>query len=200
MTYGVSLARQTYNFFASVGFGFVLGIVYDLFFVIRNILAKRRWVTVLCDSVFVLISSVLSFLLLLVITDGQIRAYVILGEIAGFAVYYFSLGVFIVRICERIAFVLKKIFDFFKRIFIFVFKVISFPFRWIFSVFARLFKKIYEKSRKNAKKMVKKSKYHLHVDNTLLYNQRVYKGSVAHGDLKKKGRNGYRGKQKHKSE
>ena len=197
MSYGISLARQTYNFFASVGFGFALGIVYDLFFVIRNILAKRKWVTFFCDSIFALASSALSFLLLLVITDGQIRAYVIFGEATGFAVYYFSLGVFIVRICEKIALAVRRVYGFFRRLFICVMKVVSYPFRLIFSVFARLFKKIYEKTRKNAKKMLKKSKYHLHIDNTLLYNHRVYKGSVAHSDLKKKGRNGYRGKQKH---
>ncbi len=201
MTYGVSLARQTYNFFVSVGFGFALGIVYDVFFIIRNTLSKRKWVTVACDSVFTVLASVLSFLLLLVITDGQVRAYVIFGELTGFFIYYFSLGVFIVRLCDRITRVIRTVYLFFKKIILSVFKVISFPFIKIFSFFRRIFKKIYEKSRKNVKKIVKKSKYHLQVDGALLYNQRVYKGSVAKGDTRyRKGRKKYRDKKASKKE
>lgn len=201
MTYGVSLARQTYSFFVSVGFGFALGIVYDIFFIIRNTLAKRKWVTVLCDAVFIITASVLSFLLLLIVTDGVVRAYAVFGELFGFFVYYFSLGVFIVKICEKMTAVIKAVFSFFKKVFISVFKVIFYPFRKIFLIFARFFKKIYEKSRKNVKKIVKKSKYHLQIDNTLLYNQRVYKGSSAQRNTRyRKGRKNYRGKKAGKKE
>lgn len=201
MTYGISLAKQTYNFFVSVGFGFALGIVYDIFFIIRNLVSRFRWVTVLCDCLFTVCASVLSFLLLLIITDGQIRAYVILGELIGFFVYYFSLGVFIVRICDRITRFLKAVFAFFKKIFIFIFRVVSYPFRKIFAFFRRIFKKIYEKMQKNTKKIVKKSKYHLKVDNALLYNQRVYKGSSAQRDTRyRKGRKKNRGEETGKKE
>lgn len=201
MTYGVSLAKQTYNFFVSVGFGFALGIVYDFFFIIRNLVSKRKWVTFVCDTLFTVLASVMSFLLLLIITDGQIRAYVILGEIIGFFVYYFSLGVFIVKLCERITRIIRSVFAFFKRILLFIFKVIFAPFRFIFSFFGRFFKKIYEKTRKNAKKVAKKSKFLLQVDNALLYNQRVYKGSLAsRGTRYRKGRKFYRGKKAGKKE
>lgn len=201
MTYGVSLAKQTYSFFVSVGFGFALGIVYDIFFIIRNTLSKRKWVTLVCDAVFTVSASVLSFLLLLVVTDGQVRAYAIFGELLGFFVYYFSLGVFIVKICEKITRVFKAVFSFFKRILISVLKVILFPFKKIFSIIAGFCKKIYEKSRKNVKKVVKKSKYHLQVDSTLLYNQRVYKGKVVNQDTRyRKGRKKNRDKKSRKKE
>ncbi|MBE6835236.1 MAG: hypothetical protein E7515_03175 [Ruminococcaceae bacterium] len=201
MTYGVSLAKQTYNFFVSVGFGFALGIVYDVFFIIRNLISKRKWVTVVCDVIFTLFSSLMSFLLLLSVTDGQIRFYVILGELIGFFVYYFSLGVFIVKICEKITAVLKKLFAVVKRFFLFVFRVISFPFRKLFKLLKGIFKKIYEKTLKNTKKIVKKSKYHLQVDTALLYNQRVYKGNVAQSNTRyRKGRKNYRGEESGKTE
>ena len=201
MTYGVSLARQTYAFFVSVGFGFALGIVYDIFFVIRNTLSKRRWITLVCDIVFTVSASVLSFLLLLVITDGLVRGYAVIGELLGFFVYYFSLGVFIVKICGKITDILRVVFRFFKRIIVSVFKAVLFPFRKIFAFFSGFFKKMYEKSRKNVKKIVKKSKYYLQVDNTLLYNQRVYKGNAAHcGTRYRKGRKNYRGKKANKNE
>ncbi|MCR4564139.1 MAG: spore cortex biosynthesis protein YabQ [Clostridiales bacterium] len=195
MTYGVSLAKQTCNFFIAVGTGFAIGIVYDFFFIIRNLISKRKWVTFICDALFTVSASLLSFLLLLIITDGQIRAYVIFGEAIGFFVYYFSLGVFIVRLCDKITRILKRFFAFLKRILLFIFKVVSYPFRKLYAVFSSFFKKIYEKMRKNAKKVVKKSKFLLQVDTALLYNQRVYKGSLAQRDTRyRKGRNKNRGK------
>jgi hypothetical protein len=143
----------------------------------------------------------MSFLLLLSVTDGQIRFYVILGELIGFFVYYFSLGVFIVKICEKITAVLKKLFAVVKRFFLFVFRVISFPFRKLFKLLKGIFKKIYEKTLKNTKKIVKKSKYHLQVDTALLYNQRVYKGNVAQSNTRyRKGRKNYRGEESGKTE
>ena len=201
MTYGISLARQTYTFFVSVGFGFLLGVVYDVFFLIRNLISKRRWVTFICDAVFTVSASVMSFLLLLIITDGRIRAYVLFGEAVGFLVYYFSLGVFIVKLCEKITRIIRSVFAFFKRILLFIFKVISWPFRKLFVIFSTFFKKIYEKTCKKAKKMVKKSKFLLQVDTALLYNQRVYKGSLARRDTRyRKGRNNHRGEKAGKKE
>ncbi len=201
MTYGISLAKQTYNFFVSVGFGFALGIVYDIFFIIRNLVSRFRWVTVLCDCLFTVCASALSFLLLLIITDGQVRAYVIFGEFIGFFVYYFSLGVFIVRICDKITRFLKALFGLLKKIILFIFSVLFYPFRKIFAFLTQFSKKIYEKMQKNAKKIVKKSKYHLKVDNALLYNQRVYKGSSAQRNARyRKGRKKNRGKETGKKE
>jgi len=189
MSYSLSAVKQTYNFFVSFGFGFVLGIVYDLFFIIRNLILKNRVVTFICDALFVFTASVSGFLLLLVITDGQVRAYVIVGELLGFFVYYFSLGVVIVRVCDVINRIIRRIFALIKKLFSFIFKIISFPFRMIFKFFARILKKMYEILRKMLKKTVKKSKYHLQVDSALLYNHRVYReGSPSQTTSHTKGR------------
>ena len=200
MTYGLSLTRQVQNFLISFGFGFLLGIVYDLFFVVRNLISKKKAVAIICDTLFILLASLLSFLLLLVITDGQIRGYILLGELLGFLIYYFSLGVFVVKLLEEAVSIIKKILLFFKRIFIAIFKVISYPFRVVFSFFSNIFRRIHEKTRIFLKKTAKKSKYHLKVDSTLLYNQKVYRGSMRKNNPNKKGRRKYRGKNAGKKE
>ena len=201
MTYGLTLAKQTQNFFVAFGFGFLLGILYDVFFIIRSAVSGRRVVTFICDSLFVAAASVLSFTLLLVITDGQIRFYVLLGEALGFTVYYLSLGAFTVRVSEKIIAFFKKLCRFLMRIFIRIFKVVSYPFRCVFSILGKFFKKIRVFLRKIMKKSLKKSKNHLHFGYNMLYTQRVYRG-ILRPDASnyRKGRLLHSGKQADKKE
>ena len=196
MTYGLSLAKQTENFLFAFGFGFVLGIIYDFLFVIRSSASKRKTVTVICDVIFIFVSSFLSFFLLLIISDGQIRFYILLGELLGFAVYYFSVGVFIAGALRKTVGFFKRIFGIIKKSTVAVFKVILRPFFSIFHQFLLFLVKIGEKMRKNAKRYVKNSKYHLQVDNVLLYNLKEYKSKNRKVSLRenKKGRKNTREK------
>ena len=201
MTYGLSLAAQTKNFFVSFGFGFLLGILYDFFFVIRSLISKRKAVTVVCDILFTALATLMSFTLLLVITDGQIRFYALLGEAAGFFVYYLSLGVFVFKTSEKAVLAIRKICRFLSKIFISVFKVISYPFRVIFAFFGKNLKKIRIFLRKILKKSLKKSKYYLRFGNNMLYNQRAYRGILRPNMSKKrKGSKKHSGKRKDKKE
>jgi spore cortex biosynthesis protein YabQ len=201
MTYSLSLAKQTQNFFAAFGFGFILGILYDFFFVIRSLISKRKAATFICDLAFVVLAALMSFMLLLVITDGQLRFYVLAGELLGFFVYYLSFGVFVIRISEKIIAFIRKICLKLKRLLVSVFRIISYPFRAIFSVFCKIFKKIRIFLRKTLKKTLKKVKYHLRFENNMLYNQKVYRGSLPQNPKKHtKGRVRHSGKQKVKKE
>lgn len=163
MTYGFSLARQTQSFLVSFGFGFILGILYDIFFIVRLLISKSKTALIISDMLYVAVASVLSFSMFLVVTDGEVRMYVIFGELLGFLVYYFSAGVFVNRVSE-------KIITFLRRFFTSLFKIISAPFKWIFRFTHKIFAKTGVKIRKMAKKTAKKSKFCLQVHNVLLYN------------------------------
>jgi len=166
MEYIVSLSSQTKNFLFSLGFGVLIGVLYDVLRVIRMSISQSKKALYITDFIFVFVSSVATFLFCLTVTDGQLRFYVLFGEALGFFIYYFSFGVIAVKFSAR---TVEKIKAFFKKIF----RFISAPFRKIFAGVSSFAKKASAKSRKSLKKSVKNAKILLSSDKSLLYNLNV---------------------------
>lgn len=166
--YGLSLATQTKNLLLSLGFGFIMGIFYDLFRIIRISISKGKVATVISDILYCIFLCFCLFLFCLTINEGEIRFYLLAGAGAGFCVYYFSLGVIIFSFSEKLILFIKS---FIKTIL----NASSFPFTFAFGKLRNLFNKIFTKSRKNKKNIENKSKFHLKVNKLLLYNLFVKK-------------------------
>ena len=161
--YGLSLATQTKNFLLSLGFGFIMGIFYDLFRIIRISISKGKIATVISDILYCVFLCFALMLFCLTVNEGEIRLYLLLGSLAGFFVYYFSLGAIIFSFSEKLITNVKKIIKS-------IFNVICFPFRFIFGKLRKLFNNLSAKSRKNTKNIKNKSKFLLKVNKLLLYN------------------------------
>ncbi|MDR1463778.1 MAG: spore cortex biosynthesis protein YabQ [Oscillospiraceae bacterium] len=137
-----SMADQTRVFLYAFGFGFALGILYDLFRVVRLLLARGRWYLLAQDIFYFLCCTVLSFFFFLAVSDGGWRSYGVGGEILGWLVYYFSLGTVALRASE---WTVRAV----RRAVLAVVWVISLPFRWA----AKLFRRFYGGCRKFFKKI-----------------------------------------------
>lgn len=164
--YSLSLAEQTKGFLLSLGFGFLMGIFYDLFRIIRISISKSKEIVLVFDLLYCVFLGFCSYLFFLVVNEGDIRAFLLLGEGIGFAIYYFSLGVVVFTASEKIVNATKKII-------LKIFQVVFFPFRWTFKKLKNLLEKISKKWRKKGKKIKNKSKFHLKLHKHLLYNQSV---------------------------
>lgn len=121
MDYIVGMPRQTTNFLLSLGFGFCIGVLYDVVRTIRLIFGGGKRTVLIFDILYSAFAGLVTFIFSLVITNGMVMAYVVFGEMLGF--------------------------------------------------FKRVFGKISQKSRKKAVKAAKKSKIHLKLCGSLLYNQ-----------------------------
>lgn len=163
MEYIVSLSSQTRNFLVSLGFGLLLGIAYDLIRTIRLIISSSTKSLYVSDFLFVIFSGFATFLFCLTITNGEIRWYVLFGELLGFLVYYFSFGIIVIHFTDKIVTGVRKFF--FKAV-----SLILKPIRKLFDAFKKFFSKFAEKMHKKTKKTVKKSKFHLQINKALLYN------------------------------
>lgn len=166
--YGISLAQQTKSFLLSLGFGFIMGIFYDLFRIVRICISKGKVATVISDILYCVFLCFCTFIFCLTVNEGEVRFYLLLGAGAGFCVYYFSLGAVVFLVSE-------KIISFIKKIAKAIFHVISFPFKFIIGKFKQLFNNLSAKSRKNTKNVKNKSKFLLKVNKLLLYNLFVKK-------------------------
>lgn len=121
MEYIHGLSTQGRMFLFSLGFGFLLGILYDLFRVIRLTVSRSRGFTLFMDLLYFAFCTVLTFFFLLVLDAGRIRLYSLGGELLGFLVYYFSFGAVASRAGSRFAKAVKRLFALIFRPFVFIF-------------------------------------------------------------------------------
>jgi len=143
MVYIKGVAGQTEIFFYSLGFGFLLGILYDVFRTARLVFCRSRVFTAVADLLYFTVCGFASFLFLLAVDGGNLRFYSSSGVILGWLIYYFSLGTVAVKITCAIS-----------RFFRSIFAAISRSFKRTVKKSEKLslfFKKITRKSRKKAK-------------------------------------------------
>ncbi len=161
--YSVPHSQQLNIFLCSLGVGFLLGIVYDVLRGIRLSFSESKFLIVIFDLLYFLILSFITFIFILALNKGEVRMYIILGEIIGLLFYYFSFGIAAVKATDKIIACLKKIYSV-------VFKAVSFPFRFVKRVFMVILGKIKENLAKTRKKNEKIKKKHLQKLRIYVYN------------------------------
>mgnify|MGYP002244696904 CR=1 FL=1 len=108
--YMLTIADQTRLFLLALGLGFLLGIVYDLFRVVRMAFTMRRVGVFIQDVLFFLTCAAATFLFLLAVNQGEIRGFIIAGEGLGFLIYYFSFGLLAVRVSSFLVHAIHRLF------------------------------------------------------------------------------------------
>lgn len=100
---------QIYTFILySVFIGFGLGVVYELFRIIRRAfcIAGKRVVTdivyFICDILFFIIAAIVSAIFIFYVNNGRIRGIALFGSFAGFVLYYNTLGRLVSMITDLI--------------------------------------------------------------------------------------------------
>lgn len=167
MTYLVGIPQQAKIFAYAVGFGFLIGILYDVFRTLRLLFGgSQKKAFLISDILYALVAAFLTFLFALTLLNGSIRAYVLFGELMGFLIYYVSFGAFVVRLTDKIA-------SFLRRVFARIFQCIAKPFLALRKILKQFYTKNVQKAQKKAKFSAKKSKFHLKSIKDLLYNQHV---------------------------
>lgn len=159
MEYIQGLSVQTRIFFYALGFGFLLGILYDVFRTVRMIVSDSKGFVLFMDLLYFAVCAFLLFCFNLVTDSGHVRFYTAVGEILGWLIYYFSFGAIAIRVGNAVT-------AFVKRMFSAVFRPVS-----------RLYGKIRQKMRRSVssgKKIIrkndKKTKFFLQKYKVMVYN------------------------------
>ncbi len=163
MDYIQGLSAQTEIFLLSLGFGFLLGILYDIFRTLRLVISRSPSFTVFMDILYFVLCAFLIFCFNLVIDSGKIRLYVLLGDLLGWMIYYFSFGEISIRISNMSVLLVRK-----------VFRVIFKPFSKLKSRIKRKNRKFVVFSKKILRKFNKKLKFHLQKHKGMVYNFNGY--------------------------
>lgn len=160
MVYIQGLAAQTRIFFYSVGFGFLLGILYDVFRTFRLVISKSKILAFVTDIVYFSLGSFLTFCFIMVVDSGKVRLYVFFGEILGWLIWYFSFGAVALRFTNAVTRLFRRL--------------ISEPLKRILRKFSRKFGKFASNSKKIIRKTDKKVKFSLQKHSGIVYNLYSY--------------------------
>ena len=152
---GFTNERQLYELFLSCGLGFLLGLYYDCFRLLRRFSRVPKFGVFLLDILFFATAAVSVFLFSLAMTEGEVRGYSLAGCMIGFFAYRCTVGRLLLRSLNVVMRTLRRIFS-----------VVVKPFAWLFGKVRKFYKKIAKKSEKFFKKVLQPVR-------GLLYNHRV---------------------------
>jgi len=158
-----SIYDQIIAFAVTIAIGFLAGILFDVYRIIRGLWQPKRIGTFIGDVIFWFIMTCLVFILLLLGNWGELRIYVFIGITTGYFLYlkYFS---------KKVQRLIRKIFIFTFKLFRYLWTGFIWPFKIIYRVllipvgiiaagFAginKTIKNIYIKSFKKCKRRIKK--------------------------------------------
>lgn len=94
--------KELWIFGYSCLLGVGLGILYDVFRIIRMLINTRNITIFLQDIIYFIVSGFVTFLFVLGINEGQSRFYILAGEGIGWIAYHITLGEKIYHCSENI--------------------------------------------------------------------------------------------------
>lgn len=160
--YSVPQSEQLTCFLFSLGMGFLLGILYDVLRAIRLSFTKSKIALIIFDVLYFVLFGILTFLFILAFNKGEVRFYIIAGELLGAFFYYIAFGIAVIKFTDKVVIFLQKV----RSV---ILKAITFPFRLlkrlllcILKPFFKLLQKTEKKSAKIRKKLLPKLRLYVY--------------------------------------
>lgn len=139
-------------FVSSIVIGILFAIVFDVLRVIRIIFPHKSWMVFIEDMFFMLFCGFWFFIFSMTSARGQLRAFLLAGNLLGFFLYIFTVGELVRRLVTKTR---EAIIAFLKRVYNLLVRCI---FRPIFLKVAPPIRKLFEKRRRIRKKSEKSAK------------------------------------------
>ena len=160
---GITLTGQSTVFLLSCCFGVILGALYDLFRIFRLAIPCNKFIIFIQDIIFWVICTALTFAFMLITSSGQIRGFIIFGELLGAVIYYCTIGILVMKSSKFIIRIVKIVIKF-------IFKLLIFPFRQIWKLIRPILGGFKRKSKKTSKNIYNNAKIHLKQYRLMVYN------------------------------
>lgn len=154
-------------FFESCALGFLLGALYDAFRILRISFPNGRILVFLEDVLYFASVTVASFTFIVVQSSGVLRAFLILGELLGAILYFFSLSILVMNAAHLIIRFIKALLRFLYRV---TLRPVIRLCCWIGRMLKRLALSCAHRCKKIAVKFSRKRKKHLKHKAKIVYN------------------------------
>lgn len=114
--------------------GALIGLLFDIFRILRKSFKTADIITTIEDIIFWIITGIIILYSVFVFNNGEIRFFMFIGIFLGVGLYMLLLSNYIIKASVAIITVIKKIV-------VFVFKIIIFPIQCIYKITKKLLKK-----------------------------------------------------------
>ena len=158
---------QTMIFLRALAVGAVLGVVYDLFRIFRMTVRCGTVHIFVQDCIYYFFCGLVTFSFMLSSSAGQIRFFILLGELLGAVLYLTTLGVLVMKVSSGII-------RFVRWLLGWIYKLTLQPvfrlFSWFFGIFGRWFGAFFGALGKSQKKLTKSVNLCLKHKASMMYN------------------------------
>lgn len=114
--------------------GVIIGLLFDIFRILRKSFKTSDIVTIIQDILFWIISGIIVLYSIFIFNNGEIRFFMFIGIFLGVLLYMISLSKYIIKISVEIIKVIKIIINF-------IIKILIFPVKTIYNISKKLLKK-----------------------------------------------------------
>lgn len=164
----ITITNQAQLFLTALLVGAALAAVYDVFRILRIAFPSGTVCIAIEDICYFILCTFVTFTFILRDNEGMVRSYILLGEVLGWVLYYFTLGSLVISCSKGVIRFCHRICRFFYRCFLHpIFRILA----W----FGKLFRLPLRWLRKQGKKVSTMSKYNLKHTRIMLYNLFVKK-------------------------
>ena len=148
--------EQLFCLIAFTATGIVIGVLFDIFRILRRSFKTADWLTTLQDILFWILAGFVILFSIFKFNNGEIRSYIFVGIALGVLIYMLTLSKYIVRCSVIIIKFIKKIISYPVNLII---KITNFliikPIKFLVKKISTFFKKIFKNTTKIMKKKAK---------------------------------------------
>lgn len=123
---------QGYLFLIFILVGIIIGVLFDVFRILRKTFKTSDFVTYIQDILFWILSGILLIYSIFVFNNGELRAYIFLSIAIGIITYMLTISKYFIKLNVTILNVIKKIFTW-------ILKIVIYPFKLIIKLFKHIF-------------------------------------------------------------
>lgn len=143
---------QGYYFLTSIAAGLIIGLMFDIYRIIRGFDSPKKGLTIISDLLFWILASVLIFTFFLYASDGYLRYNTFIGVILGTLIYALLISRWIIKSLKWITFYIIKLLRVLIFLILYPIKLIRYGISYIsFELYGSLKEKI-KKSQNHKKK------------------------------------------------
>ena len=114
--------------------GFLIGLLFDIFRILRKSFKTSDIITIIEDVLFWIITGFIILYSIFVFNNGEIRFFMFIGIFLGTMLYMLLLSKYVIKISVNIITIIKKVLSF-------IFKILIFPMQSIYKITKKILKK-----------------------------------------------------------
>lgn len=126
------ITNQAYIFFIFVANGIIIGLLFDIFRIIRKTIPTNDFMTYLEDILFWILTGIILLYSIFIFNNGEIRFFMFLATILGTIIYMFFISRYVIKINVAII-------NFIKNIIKKILKILFTPFIYIYKLLRKTF-------------------------------------------------------------